>query len=40
MPLTFNSINGDLQKGLGGLVYVKCQNIDCEFVNTVAYGKT
>lgn len=40
VPLTINTIQGELQKGLGGYLYVKCENPDCEFINRAAYGKT
>ena len=38
VPLTINSIKGELQKGLSGFLYVECEN--CGFVNSAAYGKT
>ena len=40
VPLTKHSVVGELRKGLSGYLYVKCDNIDCEHVNRVAYGKT
>ena len=40
IPLTFYSVFGELKKGLGGYLYVKCQNLDCNQVNIVPYGKT
>ncbi|XP_053392723.1 uncharacterized protein LOC123542269 isoform X2 [Mercenaria mercenaria] len=40
VPLTINTIQGELQKGLGGYLYVKCENPDCEYINRAAYGKT
>ncbi|XP_053400079.1 uncharacterized protein LOC123542175 isoform X3 [Mercenaria mercenaria] len=39
VPLTAYNVVGELQKGLGGYLYVVCQNPDCNFVNRVAYGK-
>lgn len=40
VPLTFYNIVGEMKKGLGGFIYVKCQNSDCGAVNRVPYGKT
>ena len=40
VSLTHESIQGELQKGLGGYLYVKCSYNDCGFVNRAAYGKT
>ena len=40
VPLTIDTIKGELQKGPGGYFYIKCSNLDCGFINTVAYGKT
>lgn len=40
VPLTHSNIVGELQRGLGGYLYVKCVNIDCEEINIVPYGKT
>ncbi|XP_060553342.1 uncharacterized protein LOC132714462 isoform X2 [Ruditapes philippinarum] len=40
VPLTNRSVVGELRKGLGGFLYVKCQNIDCGEVNRVPYCKT
>ena len=40
VPLTHSSVKGELQKGLGGYLYVKCGNVDCGYVNRAAYGKT
>jgi len=40
VPLTLYSVVGELQRGLGGFLYVRCSNIDCEQVNIVPYGKT
>ena len=40
IPLTVYSVVGELRKGLGGYLYVKCQNVDCNEVNIVPYGKT
>ena len=39
VPLTMHSLKADLQKGLGGYLYVQCQNLDCLHINKVAYGK-
>ena len=40
VPLTYSNITGELKKGLGGYLYVKCQNIDCGHINCVPYGAT
>lgn len=40
VPLTYDSVVGELQRGLGGYLYVKCNNMDCQKVNIVPYGKT
>ncbi|XP_056014139.1 uncharacterized protein LOC125677956 isoform X1 [Ostrea edulis] len=40
VPLTYDTIVGELKKGLGGYLYVVCSNVDCRRVNKVAYGKT
>lgn len=40
VPLTLFNIVGELQRGLGGYLYVKCTNNDCEEINIVPYGKT
>ena len=40
MPLTCLNIVGELRKGLGGYLYVKCLNVECGEVNLVPYGKT
>ena len=40
IPLTLFNIIGELKKGLGGYLYVKCQNAECNGVNIVPYGKT
>ncbi|KAH3778819.1 hypothetical protein DPMN_180291 [Dreissena polymorpha] len=40
VPLTTFTIQGELQKGLSGFLYVKCTNHDCGYINTAAYGKT
>ena len=39
IPLSMENVIGELKKGLGGYLYVKCLNIDCGHVNCVAYGK-
>ncbi|XP_045211082.2 uncharacterized protein LOC123562513 isoform X1 [Mercenaria mercenaria] len=39
VPLTAYNVVGELQKGLGGYLYMVCQNPDCNFVNRVSYGK-
>ncbi|XP_052777814.1 uncharacterized protein LOC128215134 [Mya arenaria] len=39
-PLTFDNMVGELKKGLGGYLYVRCQNHDCLAINRVPYGKT
>ena len=38
VPLTYDSVVGELQKGLGGFLYVRCQNSECGEVNIVPYG--
>lgn len=40
VPLTVYSLLGERKKGLGGYLYVRCQNHDCQAVNRVPYGKT
>ena len=40
IPLTINSIIGERQRGLGGYLYVMCQNPDCMAINRAATGKT
>uniref|UniRef100_K1Q499 Mutator-like transposase domain-containing protein n=1 Tax=Magallana gigas TaxID=29159 RepID=K1Q499_MAGGI len=40
VALTYDSVVGELQKGLGGYLYVKCSNKDCNHVNRVPYGST
>ncbi|XP_065929397.1 uncharacterized protein [Magallana gigas] len=40
VALTYDSVVGELQKGLGGYLYVKCSNNDCNHVNRVPYGST
>lgn len=40
VPLTYLNIVGELRKGLGGYLYVKCMNVECGEVNLVSYGKT
>ena len=40
VPLTFDNVLGELKKGLGGYLYVRCQNHDCLAINRVPYGKT
>ena len=40
IPLTYHNIVGELQQGLGGYLYVLCQNSQCMKVNCVAYGAT
>jgi len=40
VPLTVYNVLGEQKKGLSGFLYVRCQNVDCESVNRVAYGKT
>ena len=37
---TYDNVIGELKKGLGGYLYVVCQNCDCQYVNRVPYGKT
>ena len=39
IPLTHLNVVGEMQKGLGGFLYVRCENPDCREVNRVAYGK-
>ena len=34
------NVVGERQRGLGGYLYVVCQNPSCMAVNRVAYGKT
>ncbi|KAL4236486.1 hypothetical protein ACF0H5_004872 [Mactra antiquata] len=38
IPLCEDSVVGELKKGLGGYLYVKCLNCDCNHVNCVPYG--
>jgi len=38
--LTYDSVVGEMRKGLSGYLYVRCQNPDCLHVNRVPYGKT
>ena len=40
VPLTLYNVVGERQRGLGGYLYVVCQNPSCMAVNRVAYGKT
>ena len=40
VPLTFDNVIGEMQKGLGGYLDVACQNPECCFVITVHCGKT
>ena len=40
IPLTKDSLVGELQKGLSGYIYVRCGNNDCQAVVRAAYGKT
>ena len=40
IPLTKDSLVGELQKGLSGYIYVRCGNNDCQAVVQAAYGKT
>lgn len=40
IPLTLYNVVGELRKGLGGYLYVRCENPECQEVNRVAYGKT
>ncbi len=39
IPLMSHNIVGEMQCGLGGYLYVQCQNQDCMAVNLAAYGK-
>lgn len=39
IPLTYLNIVGELRKGLGGYLYVKCLNAECGHMNLVPYGK-
>ncbi|XP_060584334.1 uncharacterized protein LOC132740453 [Ruditapes philippinarum] len=39
IPLTIENVIGELKKGLGGYLKVKCLNSDCGHVNCIAYGK-
>jgi hypothetical protein len=38
--LTSDNVVGELQKGLGGYLYVMCSNWECRAVNLVSYGTT
>ncbi|XP_033759590.1 uncharacterized protein LOC117341838 [Pecten maximus] len=38
VPLTYRTVVGELQKGLGGYLYARCENPDCEQINRVPYG--
>ena len=38
IPLLHTNIIGEMMCGLGGYIYVQCQNPDCLHVNCVAYG--
>ena len=40
VPLTYYNVVGEMKRGLGGYIYVKCQNVDCGEINCVPYGKT
>ena len=35
VPLTYYNIVGEKKRGLGGYIYVKCQNVDCGEINCV-----
>lgn len=38
VPLTEASVLGEMRKGLGGYLYIKCQNSDCGAVIRVPNG--
>ena len=40
IPLTYYNVVDEMQRGLGGYLYVRCQNEHCGKVNNVAYGST
>ena len=40
IPLTVFNLAGEEQRGLGGYLYVQCQNPSCLTINRVPYGKT
>ena len=40
VPLTYDSVVVELQRGLWGYLYVKCSNIECAEINIIPYGKT
>jgi RNase P subunit RPR2 len=40
VPLTLYSVQKEIKKGLGGYLYVQCENLNCGFINFVPYGKT
>lgn len=40
VPLTLDNVVGEMKKGLGGYLYVRCVNPDCGEVNIAPYGKT
>ena len=40
VPLTRESLVGELQKGLGGYIYVRCSNHECQAIVRAPYGKT
>jgi len=37
VPLTYDNVVGELQKGLGGYLHVMCLNVECGAVNKVPY---
>ena len=40
VALSPKTVFGELQKILGGYLYVRCENSECNKLNTVPYGKT
>lgn len=40
IPLCYYNVIGELQQGLSGYLYVRCQNAHCMKINCVAYGTT
>lgn len=40
VPLTMNNVFGELKKGFSRYLYVQGMNVDCRFVNCVAYRET
>lgn len=40
VALSERTVVGELQKGLSGYLYVRCENPDCNKINRVPYGKT